>query len=82
MERDPAQDFAEVSEDLAARRGNTVSWYETIIPDLTDEQRTALDAALDDRRITAVAIATVLERWGHRVKVGTISSWRRNRGRR
>lgn len=61
------------------RPGNAVSWYERIRPALTDEQAASLDAALRSREISARAISSVLQRWGHPVKEGTIAAWRRAR---
>lgn len=60
-------------------RGNTVSWYERVAPELTVEQRASLDAALASPDISARAIAVVLAGWGHEVKEGTISKWRKFR---
>lgn len=60
--------------------GNALSWYEKVTPHLTAEQRESLDSALRSDTISARAIATVLERWGHPVKAGTISKWRVYRG--
>lgn len=59
--------------------GNAISWYERVRPSLTEDRGDALDAALRDPAISARAIAAVLERWGHPVKEGTISAWRRAR---
>lgn len=61
--------------------GNAVSWYERVVPHLDREQAEALAAALRAPEISARAIAAVLERWGHPVKEGTISAWRRARVR-
>ena len=60
-------------------RGNTVSWYERVAPELTAEQRASLDAALASPDISARAIAVVLDGWGFEVKEGTISKWRKFR---
>jgi hypothetical protein len=68
-------------EQARQRPGNAVSWRERIELHLTDGQRASLDAALSSPQISARAIAAVLERWGHPVKEGTISAWRRSRVR-
>ena len=60
-------------------RGNTISWYEKVTPELTAEQVVKLDAALASPDISARAIAVVLDGWGHQVKEGTISKWRKFR---
>ena len=60
-------------------RGNTISWYEKVTPELTAEQVAKLDAALVSPDISARAIAVVLAGWGHGVKEGTISKWRKFR---
>ena len=60
-------------------RGNTISWYEKVTPELTPEQVVKLDAALASPDISARAIAVVLDGWGHEVKEGTISKWRKFR---
>ena len=47
-------------------RGNTISWYERVTPELSGDQVEALDAALASPDISARAIAVVLEGWGIR----------------
>lgn len=74
-------EFASEQAQQAARRGNAQSWYERVVPQLTDDERAALDQAIASPQITARTIATVLERWGHPVREGTISAWRRARAR-
>ena len=74
--------FVAANAELAAQRGNATSWYDLVVPALTEAEREALDAALGNPQITNRAIALVLERWGHQVKEGTIGAWRRRCGRR
>lgn len=69
------------AEQAALTPGNAVSWYERTVPHLSVEQRASLDAALRSPQISARAIVAVLERWGHPVKEGTLSAWRRARVR-
>ena len=69
------------AEQSAIRPGNAVSWFERVAPHLQSDQVEALTRALHSPQISARAIAGVLERWGHPVKEGTISAWRRARVR-
>jgi len=69
------------AEQAAITPGNAVSWYERVSPHLTDAQRSSLDEALRNPTISARAIVAVLGRWGHPVKEGTLSAWRRSRVR-
>ena len=75
-------EFVRAEQERRKQRGNAQSWYERVIPDLTQEQRDALDEALSDVSISARTIATVLDRWGFEVKEHTIGTWRRLRGLR
>ncbi len=75
-------EFIKADDELRGRRGNARSWYEKITPEITDEQKAALDEALRSREITDRAISLVLERWGFDVKPNTIGMWRRTRGLR
>lgn len=54
-----------------------LSWYDRVVPDLTDEQRDALDQALKHPKYTAKAIAKVLADWGHDVGHEKVARHRR-----
>ncbi len=51
----------------------------SILTDLDDEDRAALETALDDYRLTGPAIAEALAKQGYRIDGDTVSSWRRRR---
>jgi hypothetical protein len=55
-----------------------LGWWETVIPELTDEQADALGQAGRDRSISHRTISIVLDRWGHRVSPAQVGHWRRN----
>ena len=59
------------------RRRRPSGWYERIAPQLTDEQRTDLDAALADKNISATVISVVLQRWGYEVSMQAVGNHRR-----
>jgi len=52
-------------------------WWETVIPQLTDDQRASLDRALHNRAIGHSTIATVLKRWGYPVSYQQVGHFRR-----
>jgi hypothetical protein len=55
-------------------------WWVSVIPQLTDDQRSQLEQAAADRRITHRTIAVVLTQWGFEVTPTQVGHWRRNRG--
>jgi hypothetical protein len=52
------------------------SWYDRMTPEMTVEQREALDEALRSPRFTARAIAEVLRSWGFQVKNEQVGRYR------
>jgi len=61
----------------AQRRPGYAGWWEKVLPQLTDEQRTALDAALRNPEIGHTTISTVLRRWGYDVSYQQVGHYRR-----
>lgn len=54
-----------------------LSWYDKIQPDLTEEQRDALEQAMRHPKYTAKAIAKVLADWGYDVGHEKVARHRR-----
>lgn len=59
------------------RKSGYANWHERIVPELNDERREALDAAMRSKHITARAIALVLKGWGYEVSMQAVSDMRR-----
>jgi hypothetical protein len=70
-------EFLAAQKDLAAP--GVRGWWENL--EITDEQKTALDQAAEDRRISHRAISVVLSRWGYEVTPAQVGHWRRKRER-
>ena len=62
------------------RRSSTTTWYDRVVPSMTDDQRRQLDEALDDPRISANVISDVLASWGYRASQQAVGNYRRRRG--
>jgi len=71
---------SEFREAQATTRKGTPSWYDRIVPELTDQQRADLDDALADRTIYPRVISMVLTGWGHKVSVSQVSWHRKTNG--
>ena len=56
----------------------TAGWWEAVLPQLSDEQRTSLEEAAAARNISHRAICVVLGRWGFEVTPAQVGHWRRN----
>ena len=59
------------------RRSGYANWYERVTPQLDEERKASLDAALGSPHITARAISNVLKAWGHEVSMSSVSEVRR-----
>jgi hypothetical protein len=53
-------------------------WWDRVLPELSDEQRTSLLDAAGSPTISHRTISIVLGRWGHKVSPGMVGHWRRN----
>lgn len=48
------------------------SWYDRIAPELGDERRASLDAALAAEHLTSTTISHVLKRWGFDISASQV----------
>lgn len=62
----------------AERRFGSPGWWHKVLPQLTDDQRQQLEAALRNDEISHTTISTVLKRWGHDVTYQQVGHYRRN----
>lgn len=69
---------SEFADEQARSKKGQPSWYDLTVPELTDEQRADLDAALADRQIFPRTISVVLARWGYKVTPSQVA-WHRKR---
>ena len=60
-----------------SRRVTRATWYDTVAPELSEQQRADLDDALKDSKISASTIGVVLTRWGFDVSSQAIGNYRR-----
>jgi len=58
-------------------KAGSAGWWERVMPQLTDEQRTSLDRALHNPNIGHNTISTVLKRWGYQVSYQQVGHFRR-----
>ena len=71
-------EFRELAEET--QKTGFPNWYQRIKQDLTEQQLSDLDDALNDRDIQPKVIMTVMERWGYTVSHNQISRERQRRG--
>lgn len=60
------------------KRNGVQSWYDRITPEMTEDRRESLDAALKSPKFTARAIAEVLADWGYDVPHERVTSYRKS----
>ena len=58
-------------------RPGVTGWWETVIPELSEQQRTDLFAAGAHRGISHQTIRVVLGQWGFEVSASQVGPWRR-----
>lgn len=72
--------MSEFREAQRTTRKGMQSWYDRLVPQLTEQERADLDEALADREIFPRTIQLVLDRWGHRVSPSQITWHRKTNG--
>lgn len=63
--------------DEQAKRAARTTWYDSVVPELSEQQRSDLEEALRDQKISASTISTVLTRWGFDVSQQAVGNYRR-----